>query len=47
MDVVKTSLGKDARGFETFEVKNAATGEVIGHDIVAPDSIDEQAKLRL
>lgn len=41
MDVVKTSLGVDARGFETFEVKNVETGEVIGYDMVAPDSIDE------
>jgi hypothetical protein len=41
MNVVKTSLGVDARGIETFEVKDADTGEVIGHDYVSPDSIDE------
>jgi hypothetical protein len=41
MNVVKTSLGINARGFEVFEVKNAETGEVVGQDLVAPDSIDE------
>lgn len=38
MSVIKTSLGKDASGFETFEVKDADTGEVIGYDLVAPDT---------
>ena len=47
MSVIKTSLGIDSRGFEVFEVKDAETGEVIGQDLVAPDSIDEQAKLTL
>ncbi len=47
MNVVKTSLGVDARGIETFEVRNAETGELVGHDYVSPDSIDEQAKLTL
>ena len=37
VNVIKTSLGKDASGFETFEVKNADTGEVIGYDTVAPE----------
>lgn len=37
VNVVKTSLGKDTSGFETFEVKNADTGEIIGYDKVAPD----------
>ena len=37
INVIKTSLGKNASGFETFEVKNADTGEVIGYDTVAPD----------
>jgi hypothetical protein len=41
MNVVKTSLGVDARGIETFEVRNAETGELVGHDYVSPDSIDE------
>lgn len=36
VNVIKTSLGKDASGFEKFEVKNADTGEVIGYDTVAP-----------
>ena len=36
INVTKTSLGKNASGFETFEVKNADTGEVIGYDLVAP-----------
>jgi hypothetical protein len=36
INIVKKSLGVDASGFETFEVKNADTGEVIGTDIVAP-----------
>lgn len=47
MSVVKTSLGVDARGIETFEVRDAETGELVGHDYVSPDSIDEQAKLTL
>lgn len=38
INVIKTSLGKDSSGFETFEVKNADTGEVIGYDLVAPDT---------
>jgi hypothetical protein len=37
INVIKTSLGKDASGFEKFEVKNADTGEVIGYDMVAPN----------
>ena len=37
INVVKTSLGVNASGFETFEVKNTDTGEIIGTDIVAPD----------
>jgi hypothetical protein len=40
MNVVKTSLGKDASGFENFEVKDADTGEVIGYDLVAPDTVE-------
>lgn len=36
--IIKTSLGIDASGFETFEVKDEATGEVIGYDLVAPDT---------
>lgn len=36
VNVIKTSLGKDASGFEKFEVKNADTGEIIGYDTVAP-----------
>ena len=35
-DIVKTSLGVDASGFEKFEVKNTVTGEVLGYDLVAP-----------
>lgn len=42
VNVVKTSLGKDASGFEKFEVKNADTGEVIGYDLVAPDEQQER-----
>ena len=38
INVTKTSLGKDASGFERFEVKDVATGEVIGYDLVAPDT---------
>ena len=41
MNVIKTSLGVNARGIETFEVKSAETGEVVGYDYVSPDSIDE------
>jgi hypothetical protein len=41
MSVVKTSLGVDSRGIETFEVRDAETGELVGHDYVSPDSIDE------
>jgi hypothetical protein len=41
MSVVKTSLGVDARGIETIEVRDADTGEIIGHDYISPDSIDE------
>jgi hypothetical protein len=37
INVIKTSIGKDASGFEKFEVKNADTGEVIGYDMVAPN----------
>lgn len=36
--VIRTSLGVDTSGFETFEVKDADTGEVIGYDLVAPDT---------
>lgn len=36
INVIKTSLGVNASGFEKFEVKNSATGEVIGYDLVAP-----------
>jgi hypothetical protein len=36
MTVIKKSLGVDASGFEKFEVKDEATGEVIGYDLVAP-----------
>jgi hypothetical protein len=38
MSVIKTSLGVDESGFETFEVKDEETGEVIGYDLVAPDT---------
>lgn len=37
VNVIKTSLGKNASGFETFEVKDANTGQIIGYDLVAPD----------
>lgn len=37
INVTRVSLGKDASGFEKFEVKNADTNEVIGYDLVAPD----------
>jgi hypothetical protein len=36
VEVTKKSLGIDLSGFERFEVKNSATGEVIGYDLVAP-----------
>lgn len=36
INVTKTSLGFDTSGFEKFEVKDSATGEVIGYDLVAP-----------
>jgi hypothetical protein len=36
VEVTKKSLGIDPSGFERFEVKNSATGEVIGYDLVAP-----------
>jgi hypothetical protein len=35
-NIVKTSLGVDASGFERFEVKDATTGEVLGYDLVGP-----------
>lgn len=38
INVIKRSLGKDDSGFEKFEVKDANTGEVIGYDLVAPDT---------
>lgn len=38
VNVIKTSLGKNASGFETFEVKDADTGALIGYDYVAPDT---------
>lgn len=36
-NVTKKSLGKDASGFERFEVIDASTGEVIGYDLVGPE----------
>ena len=39
MSVTKTSLGKDASGFETFEVRDE-NGNVIGYDLVAPDTVE-------
>lgn len=39
MSVTKKSLGKDASGFETFEVKDT-DGNVIGYDLVAPDTVE-------
>ena len=44
INVVKTSLGVNASGFETFEVKNADTGEIIGTDIVAPDDSEQSMR---
>lgn len=39
IQVTKKSLGKDASGYEKFEVKDA-DGNVIGYDVVSPDHVD-------
>ena len=40
MSIFKVSLGKDASGFEKFEVKDSETNEIIGYDLVAPETIE-------
>ena len=40
MSIIKVSLGKDTSGFEKFEVKDSETNEVIGYDLVAPDTVE-------
>lgn len=44
MTVIKKSLGVDASGFEKFEVKDEATGEVIGYDLVAPADSEQYVR---
>lgn len=36
-NIIRTSLGVDASGFERFEVKDTSTGEILGYDLVGPE----------